>query len=582
MAVKNLYKKLVSRQKPVDKTPKQKKLGYSNTDVMDVLSYAALEEQQDHLIIDGKYRRTLYIAGYPPGAENGWLNSLLHFSTNMDLSLHIERCDDALALKKLHRQRVSFESEILQRQHQSRIITAEEFDRRDTAEQMHTDIIRGESKLFWVSIYVSFVADSLKELNDTTELLESELGKQAFVSRVARAQQIEGFQSVLPRGEDVLAQRSDHSTASAGLMMPFVSSESADPNGILFGINKLNNSLAIIDRYSLPNYNSITFAQSGSGKSYASKVEILRLLARGTSVIVIDPEREYKNLSDSVNGTYIKLSPSSNDKINPFDTASTATTRGELSDHIQSLTELITLMTGGLNDMEAAVLDKAILKVYDKFTDRTPLLEDLHDELGKHKDARELCVRLDRYINGSLAGMFNKHTNINLDNRLVVFDIKDVPSNQMRQLAMMVIANFVENTVKRRPKRRLLVVDEAWLLLQYDESARFIAGLTRRARKYHLGVAMISQQANDFLKNKYGQEIASQSALRILMRQDSTSIKDVVEQFRLSEQEEMFLSSCRTGEALVIKHQQHISLSVVASPSEHPLITTDPTEKEAA
>jgi len=579
--VKSIYNKIKFRRSPVADEPKLKRLGYSNTDVMDILSYAALEEQEDYIVIDGKYRRTLFIAGYPPSAQNGWLNSLLHFSSNMDLSLHIERCDDALALKKLHRQRVSFESEILQRQHQSKIITAEEYDRRDTAEQMHTDIIRGESKLFWVSIYVSFVAESLKELNDTTELLESELGKQAFVSRVARAQQIEGFQSVLPRGENVLAQRNDHSTTTAGLMMPFVSSESADPDGILFGINKLNNSLAIIDRFSLPNYNSITFAQSGSGKSYATKVEILRQLARGTSVIVIDPEREYKNLTSSVNGTYIKLSPSSNDKINPFDTASTATSRGELSDHIQSLTELITLMTGGLNDMEAAVLDKAILKVYDVVKDRSPLLEDLHDELKKHKDARELCVRLDRYINGSLAGMFNKQTSIDLENRLVVFDIKDVPSNQMRQLAMMVIANFVENTVKRRPKRRLLVVDEGWLLLQYDESARFIAGLTRRARKYHLGVAMISQQANDFLKSKYGQEIASQSALRILMRQDSTTVREVAAQFKLSEQEEKFISSCRTGEALVIKHQQHISLSIVASPSEHPLITTDPRDKEA-
>lgn len=560
--------------------PKQKKLGWGNSDVMDVLSYAALKEEEDHIVIDGKFRRTLFISGLPRGAENGWLNSLLHFSTDMDLSIHIEQCDDMQAQKKLQKQITALESMRRSKERKNEAIYAKDLDPLESAEVLHANISRGMSRLFWVSIYVSFVADSLKELNEITELLEADLGKRAFMSRVARAQQIEAFQSVLPRAENVLAQRNDVDTVCTGIMMPFVSSELVHPNGILFGINKVNNSLVVIDRYALPNYNSIMFAQSGNGKSYTTKVEILRQLTQGTHVIVIDPEREYENLTQSVGGAYIRLSPRSKQKINPFDTATTATSKEDLSDHIQTLTELLTLMVGGISDIEEAVLDKAILKVYK--SKKMPKLADLYKELKKSNEAEKLCVRLDKYLEGSLSGMFDHDTNIDLNNRLVVFDIKDVPSDKMRQLTMMVIANYVENVVKKRRKRRMLVIDEAWSLLQYEESARFLGGLTRRGRKYFLAVAMISQQADDFLKNKYGREIASQCALRILMKQDTTSIKRVVSEFNLSEREHKQLLTSKVGDALIIADRHHVSLHVTASKKEHPLITTDPREVQKA
>ncbi|MCA9308902.1 ATP-binding protein, partial [Candidatus Saccharibacteria bacterium] len=331
-----------------------------------------------------------------------------------------------------------------------------------------------------------------------------------------------------------------------------------------------------LDRFSLHNANSIVFAQSGSGKSYTTKVEILRQLMQGTKVLVIDPEREYKRLSETVGGTYIKLSAKSKEKINPFDLASTFHTKADLAEHVQDLTAVIDLMAEGLDKREKAAVDKAILKVYKDAKNEQPLLEDLYAELHGLGQL-QLCERLEKYISGSSAEIFNSHTNIKLDNRLVIFDIKDMPAN-LRPIMMLIISNFIQNQVKAKPEKRMLVIDEGWLLLQQEQSARFIAGLVRRARKYYLGVSFISQQADDFLKSDYGRAIASQSALRILMRQDTTTIKTVVSEFNLSEYEQQFLLTCERGDALIIADQNHVAVKVVASEKEHPLITTDPTE----
>jgi type IV secretory pathway VirB4 component len=355
-----------------------------------------------------------------------------------------------------------------------------------------------------------------------------------------------------------------------------MSSELVQESGILYGVNKSNNSLVILDRFSLHNANSIVFAQSGSGKSYTTKVEILRQLMQGTKVLVIDPEREYKRLSETVGGTYIKLSAKSKEKINPFDLASTFHTKGDLAEHVQDLTAVIDLMAEGLDKREKAAVDKAILKVYKKAKEEQPLLEDLYAELHSLGQL-QLCERLEKFISGSSAEVFNSHTNIKLDNRLIIFDIKDMPAN-LRPIMMLIISNFIQNQVKAKPEKRMLVIDEGWLLLQHEQSARFIAGLVRRARKYYLGVSFISQQADDFLKSDYGRAIASQSALRILMRQDTTTIKTVVSEFNLSEYEQQFLLTCERGDALIIADQNHVAVKVVASDKEHPLITTDPTE----
>jgi len=571
-----VLEKIQHRKKLREEKQKELSLTFGEQDAVDVLSYAGLEEEADHLLIDGVYIRTLYISGYPFVASSGWLDSLINFNHDTDISYHLHEVNALHALPKLHRKITELESTRRAMMKAGKIVGSEVTDPLESAIELRDKIQRGQEKLFQMSIYIAIRADSLEGLNKTTKLLEATMSARLFYSKVARYQQLEALQSILPRGEDQLAQKRNLDSSSAALTFPFMSSELVQESGILYGVNKSNNSLVILDRFSLHNANSIVFAQSGSGKSYTTKVEILRQLMQGTKVLVIDPEREYKRLSETVGGTYIKLSAKSKEKINPFDLATTFHTKGDLAEHVQDLTAVIDLMAEGLDKREKAAVDKAILKVYKKAKKEQPLLEDLYAELHSLGQL-QLCERLEKYISGSSSEIFNSHTNIQLDNRLVIFDIKDMPAN-LRPIMMLIISNFIQNQVKAKPEKRMLVIDEGWLLLQYEQSARFIAGLVRRARKYYLGVSFISQQADDFLKSDYGRAIASQSALRILMRQDTTTIKTVVSEFSLSEYEQQFLLTCERGDALIIADQNHVAVKVVASDKEHPLITTDPTE----
>jgi len=539
-----------------------------------------------------KFLRTLFISGYPYIASTGWLNMLINFNHNIDITYHIEQIEPLSALPKLNRKITELESTKRSMQKDGKVIGSEITDPLESAMALKDKIQRGQEKLFQISIYMTISATSLEELNKITKLLETVMATRLFYIKSATFQQIEGLQSVLPRGQNQLGQKRNLDSSSAALTFPFVSSELVQESGILYGINKSNNSLVIVDRFSLNNANSIVFAQSGSGKSYTAKVEVLRHLMQGTKVIIIDPEREYKQLSESVNGTYIKLSAKSVEKINPFDFSHNFKQgENELAQHVQGLTEIISLMVEGLSPEEKAIVDKAILVTYKNFgwnlnqkkpsikTNKNknyPLLKDFYKVLAQMKQ-NKLCNKLEKFTKGSLSAVFNSQTNINLDNRLVVFDIKDLDES-LTQVMMLVVANFVNSEVKSFPQKRILLIDEGWILLQHQQSARFISALARRARKYYLGVTIISQQANDFLSQDYGRAIASQSSLRILMKQDTTTIKMVTAEFNLSEYEQHFLLTCDRGEALIIADQNHVTLKVVASEKEHPLITTDPKE----
>lgn len=593
----HLAKLLVHKKRIQKKLSKKEVLkksfqfNFGEQDQIDLLSYSGLEENGAYLQMGEKYVRTLFISAYPYVASTGWLNSLINFNYDSDISYHIEQIDPLLALPKLNRKITELESTKRQMIKSGKVIDSEITDPLESAVQLKDKIQRGQEKLFQISIYIALSANSLSELNKITKILESVMSTYLFYTKTASFQQLEGLQSILPRGENVLSQKRNLDSSSAALTFPFVSSELVQESGILYGVNRANNSLVIIDRFSLNNANSIIFAQSGSGKSYTAKVEILRHLMQGTKVIVIDPEREYKQLAKSVNGTYIKLSATSQEKINPFD-LSMSTTSGEqdLSEHIQDLTEIISLMVGGLSAEERGVIDKAIMQTYKKFgyllkgavkkkhtkQNTFPLLKDFYKTLKGMKQ-KDLCSRLERFVKGSLTNVFDSQTNIKLDNRLVIFDIKDLHES-LRQIMMVVVANFVDSQVKSNPEKRILVIDEGWLLLEFEESARFISGLVRRARKYYLGVTIISQQAQDFLKQDYGRAIASQSSLRILMKQDTTTIKKVSEEFHLSEYEQHFLLTCDRGEALIIADLHHVGVKIVASRKEHPLLTTDPRE----
>lgn len=593
----NLKKKL-SNLKPIKKWKRRQlrkrltnqaiNIAYGQQDQLDLISYAGMKEEASYLQINDRYVRTLFISGYPYVASTGWLSMLINFNHNIDISYHIEQVDPLTALPKLIRKITELESTKRTMLKEGRVIGSEITDPLESAMELKDKIQRGMEKLFQISIYMTITADSVNELNKITKLLETVMQTRLFYIKPATFQQIEGLQSILPRSENKLAQKRNLDSSSAALTFPFVSSELVQESGILYGINKSNNSLVIIDRYSLNNANSIIFAQSGSGKSYTAKVEILRHLMQGTKVIIIDPEREYKQLAASVNGTYIKLSSSSKEKINPFEYSQhSVTDENNLTEHIQDLTELISLMVGSLTSEERASVDRALLLTYKKIGMTTrknarskkaeyPLLKDFYKNLKAMK-RKDLCDRLERFVKGSLSTVFDSQTNIKLDNRLIVFDIKDL-NESIRSIMMMVVANFVNNEVKQNPQKRMLVIDEGWLLLQEPESARFISGLVRRARKYYLGVTIITQQANDFLNQEYGKAIASQSSLRILMRQDTTTIKKVASEFHLSAYEQHYLLTCDRGEALLIADQNHVAVKVVASDEEHPLLTTDPRE----
>ncbi|MBI2325862.1 ATP-binding protein [Candidatus Collierbacteria bacterium] len=565
------------------------KIAFGEQDQLDLISYAGLKEESSYLQINDRYVRTLFVSGYPYIASTGWLSMLINFNHDIDISYHIEQVDPMIALPKLNRKITELESTKRTMLKEGRVIGSEITDPLESAMELKDKIQRGMEKLFQISIYMTITAENLNELNKTTKLLETVMQTRLFYIKPATFQQIEALQSILPRSENKLAQKRNLDSSSTALTFPFVSSELVQESGILYGINKSNNSLVIVDRYSLNNANSIIFAQSGSGKSYTAKVEILRHLMQGTKVIIIDPEREYKQLAASVNGTYIKLSSTSKEKINPFAYSRRAVTdENNLSEQIQDLTELISLMVGSLTSEERGAVDKALLQTYKNLglTPRKnaktpeqlayPLLKDFYKTLKAMKQ-KDLCNRLERFVKGSLSTVFDSQTNIKLDNRLIVFDIKDL-NESLRSIMMMVVANFVNNEVKQNPQKRMLVIDEGWMLLQEPESARFISGLVRRARKYYLGVTIITQQANDFLNQEYGKAIASQSSLRILMRQDTTTIKKVADEFHLSGYEQHYLLTCDRGEALLIADQNHVAVKVVASDEEHPLLTTDPRE----
>lgn len=572
---------------------------YGEQDQVDLLSYSGLEESATYLQMGDKFVRVLSITGYPYTASTGWLNMLINFNHNIDISYHIEQVDPMMALPKLNRKITELESTKRNMLKQGKVIGSEITDPLESAMELKDKIQRGQEKLFQVSVYAAITANNIADLDKTTMLLDTVMSSRLFTIKAPAFQQLEGLQSILPRVENQLAQKRNLDSSSTALTFPFVSSELVHESGILYGVNRSNNSLVIVDRFSLNNANSIIFAQSGSGKSYTAKTEILRQLMQGTRVIVVDPEREYKQLAASVNGTYIKLSAKSKEKINPFDfSISSYSGENDLAEHIQDLTEIISLMVGGLNSEEKAAVDKGLLQTYKdhgwvmnynyvpKINKSTrgrkpkkksyPILKDFYKTLKDMKQ-KGLCNRLERFVKGSLSTVFDSQTNIELNNRLVIFDIKDL-NESLRQIMMLVAANFVQSQVKTDPRKRILVIDEGWMLLQHEESARFIAGLTRRARKYYLGVTIISQQANDFLSSEYGRAMASQSALRILMKQDTTTIKKVSEEFNLSEYEQRFLLTCDRGEALIIADQNHVALKVVASEKEHPLLTTDPRE----
>jgi type IV secretory pathway VirB4 component len=439
-----------------------------------------------------------------------------------------------------------------------------------------------------LALYFTIYADDLKELEKNSTTLESALGAKLIVTKRALMQTQSGFNSTLPLGLDELDVGNNMNTGPLSSCFPFVSSDLSSNDGILYGINRHNNSLILFDRFAMENANSVVFAKSGAGKSYAVKLEVLRSLMVGTEVIIIDPENEYKHLADAVGGTYLNVSLNSDSRINPFDLP--IAIEGEdaadvLRSSVINLLGLFSLMLGKLNPTEEAIMDKAIWQTYAKKditpeiqdfkTLEYPTMNDLTEILSGMVGAESLAQRLTKFTEGTFAGLFNQPTNVVLNNQLVVFSIRDL-EEQLRPIAMYVILGYIWNIVRSELKKRILVLDEAWIMMQHEDSARFVFGIAKRARKYYLGLSTITQDVADFMSSPYGKPIVTNSSIQLLLKQSPAAINIIAETFFLTEGEKYLLLESEVGEGIFFAGLNHAAIKIYASYVEDQIITTDP------
>lgn len=555
----------------------------------DIIAPSSLEVDFNHIRIENKYYRTLFVAAYPRFVGINWLSSLINFDSSLNISMFIYPTDGKEVLDDLRRKITEMEAEISTDIQRGRLVNPATQAKLEDALNLQGNLVKGEERFFQFGLYITITAESIEELNRTNKNLEAALGSLLIISKKATLQMEDGFISTLPICQDKIAISRNMDTTSLATTFPFVSSDLSDDRGIMYGINMHNGSLVIFDRFSMQNYNSVVFATAGAGKSYLIKLEVLRSLMMGTDIVVIDPENEYKELCVNSGGQYIAFGYGDESKINPFD-LTLAEEEGEnaLNTKVLSLHKLLKVMLGEMDAIEESIMDKAMMEAYkmkgitpDPTTQNKepPLIEDLYKSLIGMEDekAKGLAARLEKYIKGSFAGIFNQKTTVNLNNKFVVFGIKNL-EDVLRPVAMQIILDYIWTVVKKTLKKRILVVDEAWYLMQHQDSAEFLRGIVKRGRKYYLGVTTITQDVDDFLQTAYGKEIVTNSAIQILLKQHSAAIDQIGEVFYLSEGEKQLLLSANKGEGIFFAGQNHVAIKVIASADEHNLITSNPEE----
>ena len=611
-------------------------------DLADVLAPAAIDVTRDEVRLDDTFCRTLAVVGYPRHVYHGWLERLIDLDEPLDLVLHLHPQSTAAMIRQLSHRLVQLHSSRLLNEERGHLGTAELGVAYEDVERTRERLQRGDERIFATSLYLHVRApvaprEPLRQiLEERVARIEQELANQQLIARPATFEQDLGLLSCLPEGRDRLMRTRLLDTSSLATAFPFLSNSLSMPDGILFGTTA-NGSPVFLDIFSplLENANQVLFAKSGAGKSYSCKIEALRSLVRGVDVYVVDPETEYASLAEAVGGQTVRLAAGANQHLNPFDLPQSSTmllgnataiselsqpasyyeaeavaseNEGEseldpghgedaLADKVQSLHALLDLMladraptgTVGLSQREKGLLDRALYEVYrragissDPATHcrPAPLLRDLYDVLESGtcgSDETHLADRLHRYVHGSLSRLFAKPTNVALSNRFVVFDVRDMDA-ELRPLGLFLIADFVWTRIRRAQRPRLLIIDEAWTLMQYQEGGRFLAGLARRARKYYLGLITITQDAEDFLSSEHGRTVLANSSVQLLMKQDSSTIDAVTRAFQLSTSERQFLLGCHKGEGLLFARGGHVALQIGSSPLEHSLATTDPRE----
>jgi len=556
-------------------------------EVRNIIAPPAVEITPNSLKIGNKVAKTLFLFTYPRYLTSGWFSPIINLPNLLDISIFIHPIDTALALKNLRKKTAQIQSQIGEAEEKGLVRDPMLETAYQDIEALRDSLQQSTEQLFSVGVYITLYATTNEELGKLESEITSVLEGKLVYIKPATFQQLEGLTSVLPLGQDQLSIHTPLNTGPLSSFFPFVSANLTSDNGILYGINRHNNTLIIFDRFSLENANMVIFAKSGAGKSYAMKLEALRLLATGTDIIIIDPENEYENLSNSVGGSFFKISLTSPHHINPFEIP--VIPKGEepaevLRSHIVNLTGLLKLMLGEISPEEEAMMDRAVSETYashdivpgkDFSRAEAPLLEDLQKVLENMEGGRAIAQRLYRFTKGSFAGFTNKPTNVDVKNRLIVFSIRDL-EDELRPIAMYIVLNFIWNLIRSELKKRVLMIDEAWWMMKYKDGAAFLFSLVKRARKYFLGISTITQDVEDFMNSPMGRPIITNSSLQLLLKQSPAMINSVAAAFNLTEGEKNLLVEANVGQGLFFAGPNHVAIQIVASYLEDQIITTKP------
>jgi len=565
----------------------EKAIEKSSASVLDFIAPASFQVTPNYLQINDLFVKTLFVYSYPRFLNTNWLSPVINYDISMDVGMHMAPLESNMFLDKLKKQAGRLESSRQIEQEKGMVRNPQLDTAIADVDQLREDLTAGQQRIFKVGMYFTIYAKKQDELKQASDQLTSLLGGLLIYTKQSIFQMDQGFHTTLPLGEDELGISKNLDTNSLSTTFPFVSAELTSNKGILYGINRHNNSLILFDRFDLENANEVVFAKSGAGKSYTVKLEALRYLMLGTDVIVIDPENEYQALCEAVGGSFFDFSLNSEKRINPFDLPKgTGDEDGGtiIRTAVTDIKGLVALMVGGVTPEEDAVLDKAIYDTYalrditeDVATHQNPppLLSDLQGVLQNMTGAESLVRRLTKYTEGTFAGLFNKPTNFELERGFIVFSIRNL-EEALRPLAMYLILNYIWAQIRRQMRQRILVVDEAWILMQYPDSAKYLYSLAKRARKYFLGLTIISQDVEDFLSSEQGRAILNNSSLQMLLKQSPAAVEKLGQVFHLTEGEKFLLLESDVGEGLFFAGASHVAIKIVASYAEDQIITTDP------
>jgi len=555
----------------------------------DVLAPSSAEVDFNYIRVGERFYKTFFIAGYPRYVSPGWLSPVIDFNHSLNISMFIYPTSSSDVLSDLRRKTAEMEATISSQIDQGLVVDAKVQAALDDAAGLTEELAKGMERFFQMSLYITLYSESLAELEQSSKRLESTLSSLLILPKLSTLQMEEGFKSTIPLGTDDLFITRNMDTTSLASTFPFTSATLTQDKGIMYGLNQQNGSLIIFDRFSLENANEVVFGKSGSGKSFLIKLEAMRQFMFGTEVIIIDPEGEYEAIAKTLGGEYVSFITSSPIKINPFDLSGMYTEgENELGLKILSLHGLLRIVLGELDATADAILDRALVETYRQKgittdpvtqTRQPPLMEDLYKVLLGMEDsnASELALRLEKFIKGSLSGLFNQQSNFDITNPFTAFSVKAL-EDELRPIAMHIVLDFVWTKVRKSLKKRLLILDEAWYLMKYEDSASFVYGIAKRARKYYLALTTATQDVGDFLSTDYGKAVLSNSSIQILLKQSPTEIDSVSKIFYLSQGEKELLLSVGVGEGLFFAGQSHVVVKIVAAPYEKELATSNPQE----